>query len=66
MSYWRGFSAGIALLVATTAAAADVSKVTLKIDGMTPTGCSSVRYGDPQGVGRVPDDRLRSPAAKSS
>ena len=41
MGYWRGLSAGVAVFVAATAAAADVSKVTLKIDGITPTGCSS-------------------------
>lgn len=41
MSDWRSLSAAVAVFVAATAAAADVTKVTLKIEGMTPTGCSS-------------------------
>lgn len=41
MGYWRSLSAGVAVFVAATSAAADVSTVTLKIDGMSPAGCSS-------------------------
>ena len=39
MNYWQSLVFGVAAVMVT--AAADVTKLTLKVEGMTPTGCSS-------------------------
>jgi len=41
MRYWRGLLVGAVVTAVAATAAADVGKLTLKIDGMAPTGCSS-------------------------
>ena len=41
MGYWQRLLVGFAILFAATTAAADVTELTLKVEGMTPTGCSS-------------------------
>ncbi|MBI2461550.1 MAG: heavy-metal-associated domain-containing protein [Candidatus Rokubacteria bacterium] len=41
MGNWQHFLVGVTVLfAAATAAAADVTELTLKAEGMTPTGCS--------------------------
>jgi len=41
MSYWRSLLLGVVIFTVATPGAADVTKLTLKVEGMTPTGCSS-------------------------
>lgn len=43
MSYWQNLLVGLGAFVVVTAAAADVTKLTLSVEGMTQTGCSSPR-----------------------
>jgi len=41
MGSWRRLWVGFMILFAAATAAADVTELTLKAEGMTPTGCSS-------------------------
>lgn len=41
MRHWQSLLLGIAILMVAAMTAADVSRLTLKAEGMTPTGCRS-------------------------
>jgi copper chaperone CopZ len=41
MNFWQGLLISVLAFAVATAAAADVSRLTLKVEGMTQTGCSS-------------------------
>jgi len=41
MNSWRGLLIGVAAFAVASTAAADMTKLTLRVEGMTQTGCSS-------------------------